>query len=209
MFHLKAKSATPNHAQLTAKYLTGANGPNALFHAEEEDKQELEKFSKTQLSEELNAQPNKKPKFATSTHALLIVSCLNGDHLDLAARNAVVEFNLELELLPLPLNSEELLVVQQLNPVNATLKTAQLTASWPHGDHGQNVIRLVEVVLLKEPELSKDHQPTEVFHVVQPLNVNNATQPHAQLTALWELGLHGVNAANHVDQEFKPEQEAL
>lgn len=119
------------------------------------------------------------------------------------------EYNHELESSPPLLNLEELHVEQQSNPVNAMFKIALLIVLWPHGDHGQSVTRHAEVVLLKEPELFKDHLPTEEFHVVQLSNVNNATQPHAQLTVLWELGRPGQNVANHAVLEFNHEQEVL
>ena len=180
---LKANLATLNHAQLTVKCLTGANGQLALFRVAVVNKQELVLSSKTLPLEELNAPPNKKHKTATSTHAQSIALCLNGLLSVHAARNAEEESNSELESLPKLLNSEELHVELHTNLVNATFKTALLTALWHHGEHGQNVTRHVEVDLLKEQESFNDHLLTVVFHVVKPLNVNSVMILHAQSIA--------------------------
>jgi len=86
--------ATPNHAQLIAKFPLGLNGANVTRHAEEENNHVLEPSPPPPLLEDNHAQPLLKYKIAMFRHAQLTVLLQLGVCGQLVTRHVVPDHNL-------------------------------------------------------------------------------------------------------------------
>eukprot|EP01013_Petalomonas_cantuscygni_P045112 TRINITY_DN9734_c0_g1_i2.p2 TRINITY_DN9734_c0_g1~~TRINITY_DN9734_c0_g1_i2.p2 ORF type:complete len:155 (+),score=3.53 TRINITY_DN9734_c0_g1_i2:151-615(+) len=151
MFHLKAKSATHNHAQLTVLWQIGANGQNAIRHAVLDNKHEPEELLFQPTLVEDHVQLHKKFSHATPTHAQLIVlweTGANGLHV---TRPVNQENHTEHALSLKNLLLEERYVPIHVKTQFATLNRAQLTVFTTNGVNGHHVTDLVEVELQEEP----------------------------------------------------------
>ena len=92
---------------------------------------------------------------------------------------------------------------------NVTSIHALSTVFNPTSLLGPCAVPLVELELEPDQEPQLFNQAQEENHVVLLLNKKHAHLPNAQLTVLWEIGLHGQNALYHVAKEPKPVPELL
>lgn len=148
-----------------------------------------------------------KEMTATPNHAQLTALCLNGVNGPTAPRVVVWDSAHDHVISLSRTNSEELLVVCQLNGKHATCNHAQLTALCPIGPFGALALNPVELDQPPEPEKSLLNLNSTERHAEQQLKPSTATLNHAQLTVSFLNGPHSHHVTKHAEEDLNLEPE--
>jgi len=91
----------------------------------------------------------------------------------------------------------------------ATRKSAMLTAYLESGQNGPSVTNNVTLACKKEADLSKSHKVGTGQFARPPLKFRSATRTSVTLTAKWDSGASGQNAARLADMDTREDPGSL